>query len=125
MSAHVATKEAGLNLQDLADTLSGLGIGGGIGAVVTGIFSRRRHRVDALEKLEGIATRLAENATRAAEARVSAMENQLVEYKEADRAREARRRRVAAAHTKWDQQVAQSLRDLGVDVTPPPSLEVV
>ncbi len=113
-----------MNLQDLAGTLSGLGIGGGVGAVITGLFARRRNRVDALVTLEGIATRLAENATAAADRRVSEVERQLAEHKAATYAGELRRRESAERHMQWDNEVRQALLSLDVDMPAPPPLEM-
>ncbi|WP_148307079.1 hypothetical protein [Nocardia nova] len=128
MTSPTGTKEVGMNLSELADALSnlaGVGAGGLGGALITGLFTRRRNRIDAVEKLEGIATRLAENAVAGAERRVSDVERKLQALELDYAARESRRRVTAALHGKWDNDVAASLRELGVEVPPPPPLETV
>ena len=111
-----------MNFSEMADALYAVG-GVSAGAVITGLFTRRKHRVDALEKLEGIATRLAENAVAGAERRVSEVEKKMTALERDYADRDKRRQIAAAQHAAWDIQVATSLHELGVVVAPPPPLE--
>ncbi|WP_156370706.1 hypothetical protein [Nocardia arizonensis] len=102
-----------------------LGVGGLGGALVGAAVGRRGRKVDALEKIEGIATRLADKATEAADKRVAQVEAQLAAYEVRDRDRDERRRLAAALHTQWDNAIADQIRALGGTAPPPPPLEVV
>lgn len=102
-----------------------LGVGGLGGALVGAVVGRRGRKVDALEKIEGIATRLADKATEAADRRVSEVEAKLAAYEQRDHDREQRRQMAAMLHTQWDTTVAEQVRALGGTVPPPPPLEVV
>lgn len=113
-----------MQMQEWAALLTALGIGGGITEAFRSVGSRRARKADALEKLEGIATRLADRATEAADKRVAQVEAQLTAYEARDREREERRRTAAALHTQWDNALADQVRALGGSVAPPPPLEV-
>lgn len=109
-----------------------LGVGGLGGALVGAVVGRRGRKVDALEKIEGIATRLADKATEAADKRVEQVEAKLSAYELRDREREQRehereqaRRVTSMLHTQWDMAIAEQVRALGGTVPPPPPLEVV
>ncbi|WP_378735545.1 hypothetical protein [Nocardia brasiliensis] len=102
-----------------------LGVGGLGGALVAAVVGRRGRKVDALEKIEGIATRLADKATEAADKRVAQVEAQLAAYEVRDHEREQRRQMAAMLHTQWDNAIADQVRQLGGSVPPPPPLEVV
>ncbi|WP_196812184.1 hypothetical protein [Nocardia sp. CNY236] len=98
-----------------------LGIGGLGGSLIAAFVGRRGRKADALEKLEGIATRLADKATAAADKRVAEVEAKLAEIE----TREVRRRLAATLHMQWDTALADQVRQLGGEVPPPPPLEVM
>ncbi|MBW0270790.1 hypothetical protein ATM97_07160 [Nocardia sp. MH4] len=102
-----------------------LGVGGLGGTVVGAVVGRRGRKVDALEKIEGIATRLADKATEAADKRVEQVEAKLSAYEQRDHEREQARRVASMLHTQWDMAIAEQVRALGGTVPPPPPLEVV
>ncbi|MGW6699651.1 hypothetical protein [Nocardia sp. NPDC055049] len=102
-----------------------LGVGGLGGALVGAVVGRRGRKVDALEKIEGIATRLADKATEAADKRVEQVEAKLSAYEKRDHEREQARRVGAMLHTQWDMAIADQVRALGGTVPPPPPLEVM
>lgn len=102
-----------------------LGVGGLGGALVGAVVGRRGRKVDALEKIEGIATRLADKATAAADKRVAEVEARLAAYELRDHDREERRRLASMLHMQWDTALADQVRALGGTVSPPPPLEVV
>ncbi|MGV9666922.1 hypothetical protein [Nocardia niigatensis] len=132
-TAH-AFQESDVTAPDIVDLVGGL-LGGGVGIKMIDAWrGKRKGRTDVLDKLESISGRLAERAEArmraaeermdAAESRVQVVEQQLADQRKADEER-ARLQRVAAIrHTAWDRQVRQSLQALGVDVAPPPPLEV-
>ena len=111
--------------QEWATILASLGAGGGITALVGGMFGRKGRKLDNLGKLEEIATKIAERATADADRRVAGIEQEFARHKADAEASAARRSAAAAAHAVWDEQVAVKLRELGAEVSPPPSLEVV
>ncbi|WP_029932504.1 hypothetical protein [Nocardia otitidiscaviarum] len=114
--------EGDVNIAEVAAALGGaLGVGGVGGVLVDGWFRRRRTRVDVLEKVEGIVTRAAENAL----ARVDELEHQLAEHQRSDTEYRQRQRIAHAEHATWDNQLRDTLRTKGIDVPPPPPLEVV
>lgn len=102
-----------------------LGVGGLGGSLITAFVGRRGRKVDALEKIEGIATRLADKATAQADKRVADVEAKLTAYEVRDHEREERRRLASMLHTQWDNAIADQVRQLGGSVPPPPPLEVV
>lgn len=115
--------EGGDDVQEWLTALGALGVGGGITAVITGLLGRRGQRVDNLAKLEAIASGIAEKATAAADRRVEQIEREFSAFKAHVEEVSVRRRVAAAAHAVWDEQVAESLRNLGGTVPPPPPLE--
>ncbi|MFC5789658.1 hypothetical protein ACFPPE_07295 [Agromyces tardus] len=114
-----------VQVQEWAAILGALGAGGGITAFVGGMFGRKGTKLDNLGKLEKIATGIAERATADADRRVAGIEKEFAAHKAETAASVARRREAAAAHAVWDEQVAVKLRELGAEVSAPPSLEGV
>lgn len=104
---------------------SALGAGGIGGGVIGAIVGRRSRRVDALDRLEQIATRIAERSTQDADRRVAAVEQRLAEHERRDRDRVAAQQVTSARHMQWDLEVAEQVRALGGTVTAPPPIEVV
>lgn len=102
-----------------------LGAGGLGGSLITAVVGRRGRKVDALEKIEGIAARLVDKATEAADKRVTEVESRLAAYEQRDHDREQRRQMAAMLHTQWDTAIADQVRALGGSVPPPPPLEVI
>ncbi len=114
-----------MQVQEWAALLTALGIGGGITEAFRALGGRRGRKVDNLAKLEAIATSIAEKATAAADERVEKVEREFAAHKAETELSAARRRAAAAAHAVWDEQVAMKLRELGAEVSAPPSLEGV
>lgn len=114
-----------MQAQEWAAILTGIGAGGGITALIGGMFGRKGRKLDNLGKLEQIATGIAERATADADRRVAAIEREFAAHKAETEVSAARRRAAAAAHAVWDEQVAVKLRELGAEVSAPPSLEGV
>lgn len=105
-------------ITELASVLGGLltGIGG---AVVAGLFQRRKRRADVAQVLTRAARQMVEPLSR----QIEAMNAELDEYRRVVASAEQRCQKAADRHTTWDYEVRSSLRELGVDVPPPPPVE--
>lgn len=114
-----------MQVQEWATLLTAVGAGGGITALVGGLFGKRTRKVDNLAKLEQIATGMVERVNADADRRVADLAKQLADLKTETQEAAARRHIAAAAHRLWDEQVAQKLHELGAEVSPPPSIEGV
>ncbi|WP_280366177.1 hypothetical protein [Nocardia wallacei] len=116
---------------EVAGALGALGLGG---AVVTGIFGRRKQQADARkaeadqEKARAeavqVLTMAAAEMVQPLRTELALVRAELAEVRANSAERDAHRAAAAVRHMAWDNQVASTLRDLGCeDVLPPPPLE--
>lgn len=131
-------------LVELAAAAGGLGVGGALTTLVSKVMNRKVDRIDAIERLEQLSSKLtdramahadervtsaelrvelAEERMRAAELKVTQLDQRMSDYQSRETERESRRHAAVARHVAWDQLVAQRLEDLGQPVSPPPPLE--
>ncbi|WP_328396179.1 hypothetical protein [Nocardia sp. NBC_00416] len=104
-------------ITELTSVLGGMVTGVG-GAFAAGLFSRRKHRADAVQVLTRAAAQMVEPLSR----QIAAMTAELEAHRRIVADCEQRCRLAATQHTSWDIVVRSSLLTLGVDVPPPPPL---